>query len=136
MTDMSHLPLVTPNSDSDGVDQATTLNAPDTSAGRPLTLHDALALIERQAMLAEDRLRHVRSDCVVAARLCGRTLDTLPCDPLLLRPILKRVLPARHRMSLRRWRSVKSSIARVLKLVGWHEPDEVIKAELSAVWER
>ena len=136
MTDMSNLLPVTPCSEADSAaDQATTFGAPDTAAERPHTLHDALTLIARRTMLDENRLRCVQSDCAVAARLCTRTLDTMPCDPQLLRPTLKRVLPARHRMTISRWSSIKSSIARVLKLVDWHEPDVVLQAALSAAWE-
>src|SRR4051794_12500384 len=104
--------------------------------GHPQTLHQGLTLIERQGLMHVDTLRRVRSDCVVAARVTGCTLDSLPSDPMLLRPLLARVLPARHRMTSSRWSSVKSSIARVLKLLNWHDQDSVLKAPVTADWER
>ena len=102
--------------------------------GRPVYLADALKEIEAGNFLSPDALRTVRSDLRVMSKTTQTPLDRLPCDPILLRPILNKVLPARHRMHLKRWSTIRSSAARCLKLTGWHAPDDVVKAKITGLW--
>jgi hypothetical protein len=62
-------------------------------------------------------------------------LSKLPCDPLALRPILERIMPARLRVEQRRWSTCKSSMARVLELVGRIDGSEVLDIACTPDWE-
>jgi hypothetical protein len=103
--------------------------------GLPEFVDQALAQVTSLGLLEPERLRHLRSDIGVAAKLTKLPLSRLPCDPCLLRPILHRVLPARHRITGKRWSSIKSSLARVLKITGWLDPDDALKTRLGEQWQ-
>ncbi len=102
---------------------------------RPKVFSEALAQVASQGVFEPERLRRVRSDIVVAARMTRSTFDQLPCDPSLLRPMIHRVLPARFRIRPKRWTSIKSTLARVLKMTGWLDTDDVLETPLADDWQ-
>jgi integrase len=102
---------------------------------QPEFFDQALAQVARQGFFEPERMRRVRSDIVVAARMMGSTLEQLPCDPVLLRVKLRRVLPERFRIKPQRWSSIKSSLIRVLKLTGWHDTDDALQTPLGSEWQ-
>ena len=64
--------------------------------GLPEYFDRARAQVAGLGMFDPEQMRRMRSDIVVVTRLTKIPLDRLPCDPCLLRPLLQRVLPARH----------------------------------------
>jgi hypothetical protein len=94
----------------------------------------ALAQVADLGTFGPEQMRHMRSDLTVTGKLTRTPLDRLPCDPCLLRPLLQRVLPARHRITAKRWSSMKSTLARVLRIVGWCDPSEA-RTPLAEQWQ-
>lgn len=66
---------------------------PSSDPPPPATFAAALAMLEARGDFSARQLGRLRSDVRVAARLCGRTPETLPTDPLALRPLLVKVIP-------------------------------------------
>ena len=95
----------------------------------------AFASLQADTDLDREILRHITSDLKVAAKLCGRKLEQLPCDPVQLRPILRAVMPARYRLTGKRWSSIKSSIARVLRAANWLDAARPRGAPLWSDWQ-
>ena len=96
-------------------------------------------------------VENITSDFSTLAKLSDRTkgkryrwsrekinqqLETLPADPLPLRPTLEAILPARLRIKPRRWSTVKSSVGRGLRLNDWIDGDDVLQAPLTEEWQR
>lgn len=122
----------------------------DPPSGRPASLEDAMAQLERAGALSPDTLRRMRSDLNTCATATKVSLDRLPCDPVQLGPTLRKVLPARSLKGLtllkagaadarrgsrrKRWSNVKSTIRRVLFLTGWIDAKEGCKNGLTAAW--
>jgi integrase len=106
---------------------------------KPDTLIEAIELIAASGHLDSSVLRHIRTDVRKALTLVQRSgheaLKVLPCDPHELRPLLLCVLPARHRMTLKRWSSVKASVTRVLKLTGWAATETETQSPSSPEWQ-
>lgn len=72
--------------------------------------------------MTERQIERMRSDLRVAARLCGCTPETLPMDPIVLRPLLVKVLPGVATVRASRWSSLRSALRRLALLVGAHAP--------------
>jgi integrase len=104
-------------------------------AERPATLAAALAEVKNMAVLDPDAWRHVSTDFAMVAKVTGLTLECLPSAPCDLRPILRKVRHARHNMTLGRWNTIKSSVARVLKIVGWVDTDHLRSVALDVRWQ-
>lgn len=125
----------------DGSDSEDIADLPDPTpsaaaeSGRPANLAAALTSLQANTELDREVLRHVASDLKVAAKLCGRKLEQLPCDPVQLRPILRAVMPARYRLTGKRWSSIKSSIARVLRTANWLDAAKPRGAPLWSDWQ-
>lgn len=106
---------------------------------KPQTIAEAVDLIAKTNYLTASQLRHIQSDArkalVMVQRSGNEMLRSLPCDPVELRPLLRSVLPARHRVDMRRWSSVKSSIHRALKLSGWIATDAEVRSPPSIEWQ-
>ncbi len=103
---------------------------------RPATLAAALAEIKASGALEPNALRHLLSDAAMAAKVTGMPLEQLPCSPVALRPILKAVKAARHKLTVSRWSNIKSSIARALKITGWVDHDGACVVALTEAWQR
>ena len=102
---------------------------------RPVTLAQALAEIRGGRALEANAMRHLTSDLTMVSKVTGKKLADLPCTPIELRPILQKVRHARYDMSLSRWRTIKSSVARLLKLVGWVDQEVGQDIALDAEWQ-
>jgi len=127
-------PPIPPEAQTHGSEANTDAHRSPELSDRPETLKEAFDRVVERGLLPPDVVVHVRSDLRIVAKVTGVPLDKLPCDPRELRPILSKVLPARHQMHRKRWATVKSSGARVLKLTGWHAPDAVLRAEFVEPW--
>ena len=109
---------------------------------RPDTLDEAIAALRESGQFDTKLLKRLTSDVHMATKLVHRTMPTenarppsLPCGPVKLRDHLAQVLPARHRMTAKRWSSIKSSVAMVLKLTGWHASSDELRAPLTSEWQ-
>lgn len=97
--------------------------APDISS-LPETFGQALAAIAPRYNNATKQFAGLKSDAQCAAK-CLLTShnkaepDDLPCAPVKLRPLLEAFYPARIRMSEKRWANIRSSLANILREVGW-----------------
>lgn len=103
---------------------------------RPATLAAALAEIRASGALEANALRHVLSDAAMVAKVTGKPLEHLPCSPVALRPILKAIRAARHNLTVSRWSTIKSSVARALKITGWIDHDGESVVALTQAWQR
>src|SRR5690242_17583700 len=83
---------------------------------RPRSLAEALQHVAHAEGLKPELLRRLRSDIGTVAKMTGRTPAQLPCDPRSLRPIIRSVLPARYRITQKRWSNLRSAVARLLKM--------------------
>jgi site-specific recombinase XerD len=116
---------------------------------RPANLR-AVLLSSAVQILPANVLENITSDFSTLAKLSDRTkgkrarwtrekvnlrLEALPADPLPLRPVLEAILPARLRIKTRRWSTIRSSVARCLKLTDWIDGDEVLLAPLTEDWQ-
>ncbi len=110
-------------------------------AKKPDTLDEAIAALGESGQFDTKLLKRLASDVRMATKLVHRTMPTenarppsLPCAPVKLRDYLAQVLPARHRMTAKRWSSITSSVAMVLKSTGWHAPNTELRAPLAPEW--
>lgn len=95
---------------------------PSSDPPPPATFAAALAMLEAHGDLSARQIERLRSDVRVAARLCGRTPETLPTDPLALRPLLVKVIPGAATVRASRWSSIRSTLRRIAVGVGAHAP--------------
>ena len=109
---------------------------------KPDTLDEAITALRESGQFDTKLLKRLASDVRMATKLVHRTMPTenarppsLPCAPVKLRDHLAQVLPARHRMTAKRWSSIKSSVAMVLKLTGWHASSDELRAPLTSEWQ-
>ncbi|MCB4825530.1 site-specific integrase [Roseicella aerolata] len=85
---------------------------------RPVSFADALAVVAADPSTRPERMRQYRSAVASLGRVTGRTAENLPLAPSALRPLLVAVLPARHRMSRKRWANIRSVLANMGALTG------------------
>jgi integrase len=116
---------------------------------QPANLLAVLRSAEVTQALHPDILRRITSDFATLAKLTDTSrgkehrwtkeeidqqLVKLPADPMLLRPILERVLPARLRIKAKRWSTIQSSVSRCLELTDWIDGDDILNAPLTPQW--
>ena len=112
----------------------------------PQNLEAALQQVAALNLLEQQVLRRMRSDVTVAAAMIhlpdvsvapedGHPPAAIPCDPEKLRPLLNNVRPARFERGPRRWSSIRSSIARLLRLTGWVEDAKADRSPLPEPWQ-
>jgi integrase len=101
---------------------------------RPATFAEALARLTDDATIPPDRLRELRSAFAALERVTGQTANRLPMEPRALRPLLEAVLPARYRMSGKRWANVRSGLAAIGTLTGHVTPRTERRAPLRGIW--
>ncbi|MFC7540442.1 hypothetical protein ACFQU2_14515 [Siccirubricoccus deserti] len=89
---------------------------------RPATFAEALACLAVDATISPDRLRELRSAVAALERVTGQAANRLPIEPRALRPLLEAILPARFRMSRKRWTNVRSGLAAIGILTGYVTP--------------
>jgi integrase len=93
----------------------------------PATFAEAVALIVASGTVDTDRLRSFRRDVNwVQTRLPtardGSPAAPLPCDPLLLKPILLTIIPGRHNISKKRWTNIRYQLTAIQRKTGWLKP--------------
>ena len=98
---------------------ATERPAPATEADRPATLLACLSYLAASSGISPRLVTEARSDLAALARITGQPEAALPADPQRLRPILRDVLPAAHRISHKRWANIKATLTTVLLECGW-----------------
>lgn len=93
----------------------------------PLSFAEAVAAIAASGTVTDERLKSFRSDVRWIEQRRprkpdGSLPDPLPCDPMLLRPILKQIVPKRFNISDKRWYNIRSELAAIQRKTGWLEP--------------
>ena len=108
---------------------------------RPATLDAAVIMLDASGTIPPNVVKRMASDVRMATKLALHTqragavaITALPCAPSSLRSHIGAVLPARHRMTGKRWSSIKSSVIQVLKLTGWLAPNAELRAPLTPAW--
>jgi integrase len=103
-----------------------------TPCSTPATLADVLILLEADSALGVNRRRDLRSALRRIARMSGKTLDRLPAELSLLRPMVNEIRPAAHDISEKTFSNLRSNFMAAVRHAG------IIEArpqELTPVWE-
>jgi hypothetical protein len=101
---------------------------------RPTSFADALAMILANGSTSPEVIKEYRSAVAALSRVTGRTADQLPLSPPGLRPLLEAILPARYRMSRKRWANIRSSLAAIAALTGYVTPRSDRRVPLEGAW--
>jgi hypothetical protein len=101
---------------------------------RPATFAEAFARIAVDGAATPDRLAEYRSAIAALERVTGQSADRLPMAPRALRPFLEAVLPARHRMSRKRWANIRSSLTSIAALTGHVSAGADLRVPLQGAW--
>jgi integrase len=99
-----------------------------------MSLEDAKVLIQKQNW-PDRKKSDVTSAINRTAKILGVRPADIPADPAPLRRRLDKVAPAAHRLSLGRWRNVRSLLGKALTLVRPLMPSRIV-APLLPEWER
>ncbi len=111
-------------------------------AERPATLRACLEHVTAQGHVGASQLTDMRSAIARLEKIVqtgttptpgGMPVD-LPVTPEALRPILNNVMPALHRISLSRWRNIRSAITSLLVECGWVCSTARSSAPLTGAW--
>jgi integrase len=111
-----------------------TLDIDALSAGNLLMMEAALAVAEERGLLNTDQLREIHSAVSTLSRVLELPPSSIPLAPLLLRPLLKRVVPQRFRVGRKRWSNVRSAIVTLAIAVDLHEPRWPRRFVVPAPW--
>ncbi len=93
-----------------------------------VTLADALRVAETKAGVTPNCLVDWRSAVASVARLTSRKPEDMRIAPREMVPLLKAVRPGLFRMKAKRWANVRSSLASLAAVVGWHAGRERMRA--------
>lgn len=99
-----------------------------------VTLADALRVAETKPGVTASCLTDWRSAVATAARVTSRKPEEMPIAPRDMVPLLKAVRPGLFRMKAKRWANVRSSLAGLAAMVGWHAGRERMRLELTGEW--
>lgn len=92
------------------------------AADRPTTLAACFEFVVSHPELPDMFRAEAPAALALIARLTGRDVSQLPCDPVALRPILAEVRLHKHPSSHKRWNAF-GLLQSTLILTGWHHPD-------------
>ena len=92
-------------------------NSPFISEGIP-SLADVLAQLETVEGLSPTRRRDLRSALTSIARLIGRRAEEVPANLNWLRIRVRRIHPAAHDLSKKRWSNIRSDALKALEVTG------------------
>jgi hypothetical protein len=81
-------------------------------------LSDAIAHVDGLTELKPSRRRDLKSALKTIARLIGKTPDRVPANINWLHVRLRKVAPAAHNMSEKRFRNIKSDAIKALEVTG------------------
>lgn len=127
MTDTSDYPI-----------KPTDPNASTSSTATPpattCSLFTALEMVSNDGRTTGAELREMRSAVAAVEKFARRTAAEIKADPIALRPIFARVVPAAHGMGRKRVSNIKAAIAALLIKIGTHDPHEMIELELTGAW--
>ena len=104
------------------------------STGIKLTFADLILQVQDSATLTDDQKRVLLSDLKVAAEMLSRLPAAVPCDGVWLNRHLFRQSAAAFGKSRNRFRNIKSSIRKALRLVGLHQPRLCDERDLTPDW--
>ena len=121
-------------------------SAQNASRARPQNFEELLDFVASLSGWSPKRLRRYRSDVHVAAKHVITSLEghringegkpkDLPCEPMLLRPMLQAVKPGRFFKDDHRWVVIRSSLATLLRAAGWVEPHRAEAPALPLAWQ-
>jgi integrase len=93
----------------------------------PATFAEALELITASNTLDSERLKALqRAVRWVQTKLApgrdGSAAAPLPCNPHLLRPILQKIHPAQHKVTVKTWSNIRRELATIQRKAGWLPP--------------
>lgn len=104
---------------------------------RGVTLADGLRAAVISPNISQAQLRDIKCAARTVTRiLMGRdaTPEQLPLTPTKFRPHWRKILPARHRISRKRWANLKSHMRTLAILLGLHAPRQNRDAPLQEPW--
>jgi hypothetical protein len=99
-----------------------------------ITLADALRAVEMMPGIKPGRLIEWRSAIATFVRLTRRDPETMPIAPAAIVPVLKTVRPGLFRLTTKRWRNVRGSLAALATQVGWHADRERLQFKVTGPW--
>jgi len=102
---------------------------------RPANLEACLAYLAAQPNLPTSLLSDARSAVSTLAEKLNRSADSLPADPVLLRPILAEINWAAWGLTRKREANVRSALTSLLLACGWVAPHFRAKARPTPEWE-
>src|SRR3954447_23785779 len=86
---------------------------------RLVSFADALDAMATDGRTSPEDIRRFRLAVAALSRVTDRRpASELPLSPIKLRPLLEAVLPARFRMSRKRWANIRSDLAAIGTLAG------------------
>lgn len=96
----------------------------DRPNGPPANLAEAVAMLGEGVCTHKRRVAY-RSDMKVFAKAAGKPLDQISTDPVELRSLMARIMPATMGWSALRWKAVRSGVASGLRVLNdGTKPDE------------
>lgn len=118
-----------------GLEPKSTQVTPATGSNRaPANLAEAVAMLG-EGVCSHKRRATYRSDMRMFAKAAGKPLDQISTDPLELRAIMARIMPATMGWSAGRWKAVRSGVVSGLRVLN-DEPDADHEQEpIAAEWE-
>ncbi|MCB5946094.1 integrase [Acidocella sp. KAb 2-4] len=106
----------------------------------PATFTEALELLAASGTVDPERMQSFRRD-VKRAQGClpankdGSPAAPLPCDPVLLRPILQKIRPAQHKISAKRFYNITNELAAIQRKTGWLPPKAGVEQLQTTAWQ-
>lgn len=100
----------------------------------PMTLAEVLARIAGDTGLPQSRRRNLCSSLRSFARILGKDLAALPAHLGRYRESLQRVHPAQAKISLKRWRNIKSDVLFVFRHLGLQQLPGRSQTPLTPEW--
>lgn len=113
----------------------TPTTAPSDLRATVSTLGDALRAVTTMPNITASRMADWRSAVASFAKVTGHDPDTMPISPVSMVPVLKAVRPGMFRMTAKRWSNVRSSLAGLAAMVGWHADRARMRMDVSGDWE-
>src|SRR5687767_12357133 len=101
---------------------------------RPATFAEALAAVAAAGTTPPAALREMRSAVAALEKATGRAAADLPLAPRELVPLFERVMPARLRITRKRWANIRSGLTAIAVELGVVVPHSGRRVPLAGDW--